>query len=117
MKKTSTFHPSGPLLTAEGDFPLDNINSKDLYEESPKLPTNKLDVLKRKKQKSIELKVNKSLQQVPGIQEQQTKLESFLNENTSHDFEENIETFLEKPLFALAESFDIGMEQVSDLFF
>ena len=61
MKKFCSFHQSNPLYCNDGDFPLDQINSKDFYQESsPQLPKNKLELLKEKKQKSLERTLNKS---------------------------------------------------------
>ena len=54
MKSISSFQHSGTLNCIEGDLPLEEINSKDFYNEepSPKLPCNKLQLLKQKKNKS-----------------------------------------------------------------
>ena len=53
MKSISNFQHSGTLNCIEGDFPMEEINSKDFYNEepSPKLPCNKLQLLKQKKNK------------------------------------------------------------------
>ena len=56
------FQQTSPLYCNQGDFALEQITSKDLFiENSPEQPINKLQLLKQKKQKSLDLRVlNKS---------------------------------------------------------
>lgn len=131
MKNIFNFHPSETILIVKGDMPIEELNSKDLLTEKTvelerEMPLNKIQFLKKKKEKSL---LNKSFNKAEEnsyyvnakTPEKDLSFESFLEKGRQSQFKSNEKKNKLKEMLEFCESMEMTsipiINKVSKLFY